>query len=109
MDWPDYKRMCESPNHFSRWALELTRGILREAPIARKIVSTMNGRPLEKPADHRGGPETDYFRVELDDAAVRRVIAAFAARIENSAGRERRRLAHLCKVWEEYLESIEGG
>jgi len=101
--------MCESPNHFSRWALELTRGILREPPIVRKIVSTMDGRPLEKPADHRGGPETDYFRIELDEATVHHVIAAFDVRIGNAEGRERRRLTRLSKVWEEYLESITGG
>lgn len=108
MDWPAYKRICESPDHFSRWALELTAGILSDRAIVRKIMSTVADRPVAKPADHRGGPETDYFRVELDEAAARQVIAAFAVRIANSGGREQRRLAHLARVWQEYLASKTG-
>lgn len=63
--------------------------------------------PLEKPSDHKGGPETDVLRLELSRECVQSIIEALQdvrahAKIEK--GSSQPNLGTLIKSWEEYEE-----
>ena len=102
MEWDDYKRLCERPDHFSRWALELTRSLVSDSEDREMLGRALADQPLEKPASHHGGPETDYFQVHVAKQQSRRIIEKVTAATLVAEGREKRRLAHLGVVWREY-------
>ena len=61
--------------------------------------------PLEKPSDHKGGPETDVLRLELSKVCVRSIIEALQdvrAQIKIEKGSSQPNLGTLIKSWEEY-------
>lgn len=102
MEWDDYKRLCEQPDHFSRWALEFTLLLVSEAEDREALTRALAKVPLEKPVSHHGGPETDYFRVDVARQQSRRIAEQVAAAAAVAEGRDKRRLTHLGVVWLEY-------
>ena len=102
MIWQDYKARCERPDHFSRFALELTLGADVADEIGSQLVDAMNGAPVEKPLDHRGGAETDYFSVDLDARWVPSLVQALDRHALKADERGKRHLRHLAVVWQEY-------
>jgi hypothetical protein len=81
MDWPSYKRICDRPDVFSRWMLTQTQALIDDAMLRERLVQAMSTAPIEKPADHKGGDETDMFVVALEVDAVRRIRDALAAAV----------------------------
>ena len=60
---------------------------------------------LEKPSDHKGGPETDVLRLELSVESVRSVVEALhqvRAQAKLTEGSSQPNLGTLIKSWEEY-------
>lgn len=60
---------------------------------------------LEKPPDHKGGPETDVIRIELSSDCVHAIIEALQeSRVETklAKGSSQPNLGPLIKSWEEY-------
>lgn len=102
MDWNRYKQLCERPDHFSRWALQVTCSYLPETGLRSEISGHLAAPPLPKPADHKGGSETDYFALDLSAAAAGAVALALREVADGASGKEQRRLGHLSVVWEEY-------
>lgn len=104
MEWDDYKHLCERPDHFSRWALEFTRSLASDPEDREALTRALAGLPLEKPESHRGGPETDYFQVNVAKHQCRRIVEQVNAAAMIAEGRDKRRLTHLGVVWQEYLD-----
>ena len=45
--------------------------------IANKLQAIISAGPIEKPEKHRGGPETDFFQVQLDQSELEVIVEAF--------------------------------
>lgn len=45
-----------------------------EPPVAAALRDAMRARPLAKPRDHKGGPATDMFEVDLDAPTVAAIL-----------------------------------
>ncbi len=73
-DWASYKELCDRPNVLSRWMLTETAALI--APPLRRRLLAMLTNPLRKPADHRGGADTDMFEVSLSQTDARTVRLA---------------------------------
>lgn len=110
MDWDTYKAICDSPDVGSRWLLEQTLELVERTELAAPLRRCLQASPVEKPADHQGGPETDMFRMALTLDEVRaireRVEAAAAAGIETT-GTRGRGLGGFVETWCEYERSLE--
>lgn len=110
MDWDRYKLISDSPDVCSRWLLEQTLELVDDPALAARLRAAVDGPPLEKPADHRGGPETDMFPMSLTLDEVQRlcraVEAAAAAGRETSATRGRG-LGGFVETWREYARFLE--
>ena len=74
IDWSTYKELCDRPNVLSRWMLTETASLL-DVALRQRVLDQL-GPPLPKPADHRGGTDTDMFKVALSAADVRAVRLA---------------------------------
>lgn len=109
MDWPTYKRLCDSPHCWSRWMLERSAALLEahaEPGLAASVRAALDAAPLPKPADHRGPAATDMFVLRLDTAAaqrIRAIVAGAAAAGERTA--EGRGLGGFVEAWDEYLRA----
>lgn len=113
VSWSSYKVACDRPGVVSRWLLEQTRELLdHEAELADLLGALLReGRPLPKPADHRGGPATDMFELSLPPQQVRRIrdrvlAAKCAGRVTMQT--RARGLGGFVEAWREILEEAEG-
>ena len=106
MDWETYKELSHSPPYFTRWALDRTATHLT-GPVLDQLEHCKSQQALEKPADHKGGPETDVIRLELTGECVLTIIEALQAahvQVKLNEGSAQPNLGTLIKSWEEYLE-----
>ena len=106
MDWERYKQLCDQPNVFSRWMLQQTIELLGEGPVADALAGAMRVPALEKPCDHRGGPATDMFVLELEAAARRAVLDLVVVAREAGTSTQAtsgRGLGGFVEAWSEYL------
>ena len=106
MDWERYKQLCEQPNVFSRWMLQQTIELLGESPAADRLAGALTAPALEKPRDHRGGPATDMFVLELESGVRRAVLELVVVAREAGAvtrATSGRGLGGFVEAWSEYL------
>ena len=75
MDWATYKARCDHPRVLSRWMLTRTATWV-PPPVATKLRRAMEGQPLPKPPDHKGGAATDMFEVRLDAETVASILSS---------------------------------
>ncbi|NIV22844.1 MAG: hypothetical protein GWN51_04180, partial [Gemmatimonadetes bacterium] len=102
-----YKQLCDQPNVFSRWMLHQTIELAGETPVADALAGVLGSPPLEKPDDHRGGPATDMFVLELEAGTRRAVVDLVARARESGAATEAtsdRGLGGFVEAWREYLD-----
>ena len=88
MDWPEYQQLCDRPDVWTRWMLEQTRALLREAgdlAAAALLDAALAQAPLSKPVGHRGPAATDVFRLALTRAQVARVCEVVEAAVADRA------------------------
>ena len=106
MDWDTYKELSHSPEYFTRWALDRTTPHLDDR--LRELLSKHTAKqPLEKPVDHKGGPETDILRVDLDLDSVQSIVDALSnarAQEKIETGSFQRNLNGIINSWEEYVD-----
>ncbi len=110
LDWDQYKSLCDMPDVLSRWMLLQTVELLAQEPGAEAprllLEQTLRAGPLPKPADHRGGPLTDMFRVPLT-AAEAAVVAHVVARASDAGltthATAARGLGGFVEAWSELL------
>jgi hypothetical protein len=111
MDWPAYKRLCDRPDVWSRWMLEQSAALVRDAALFERIRAHTGNASLEKPADHRGGAPTDMFQLDLTLAEVARILAAIEearARGVTTTATSRRGLGGFVEAWSEYHRFLAG-
>ena len=104
-DWPSYKELCDRPNVLSRWMLTETASLL-EPPLRQRLLAQL-ATPLPKPADHRGGPDTDMFEVALSEADAHGVRLAVERAVQagtRSPGTQSRGLGGFVEAWRELEE-----
>ena len=104
MDWDTYKELSHSPDYFTRWALDKTSSHVTGEPRERLDRCKLQ-EPLEKPSDHKGGPETDVIRLDLSGECVRSIVAALVdahVKLKLEEGSSQTNLGTLIKSWEEY-------
>ena len=85
----------------SRWMLVETASLLDE-PLRSVVLANCQGTPLAKPADHKGGVDTDIFEVALSADEVGNVLSV----VEDAARRGMRtprsaRLGGFVAAWRE--------
>ena len=111
MEWDEYKRLCDSPQTFSRWMLEQCLELLSsEMRLRTALGETLRAAPLDKPRDHRGSEQTDMFEVMLapDDARAIHGIISAAVREGRTTSRTRPRgLGGFEEAWREYVLYLE--
>lgn len=111
MNWNEYKRLCDSPQIFSRWMLEQTIELLADDPrLASVLADVFRGPPLDKPTDHRGGAVTDMFEVVLpiDDAQTIHSRIHDAVSIgHTTAATQVRGLGGFTEAWRDYAAYVE--
>ena len=94
LDWATYKARCDHPRVLSRWMLNRTAQWVAP-PLAEALRAATQGPALPKPDDHKGGPDTDMFEVDLDGALVAAIVrgveraAAGYVSADRSAARRR--------------------
>ena len=76
MDSTAYHEQCSSPASFSRKQLENTLEALQQAKSEKEelISAVLGSSPIEKPKQHIGGPETDYFEVSMSEFSAELII-----------------------------------
>lgn len=105
MDWESYKLLCDTPDVCSRWLVEQTLELLEDGPLRSRLKRLLEGAPISKPADHRGGAATDMFRLVLtpeEAASVCRRVAEAALRGETTSATRNRGLGGFVEAWQEY-------
>ena len=103
MDWDEYKKRCDEPRVVSRWMLERTAELVDPA-VAAHLLDATSGKPLPKPEGHKGGPATDMFELQLDDAIADAIVAAVerAHAAGKGEGAGSRKLGGFVAAWREY-------
>ena len=111
LEWSEYKALCDSPHVFSRWMLQQTRELLDAVPqLAASVARILEGPILEKPADHRGGPQTDMFVMDLSLAEARATLAVIDAAVASgrtTTATHGRGLGGFHEAWLEYVNYLE--
>lgn len=110
MDWDTYKALSDSPDVCSRWLLEQTLELIDRGELAARLRQSLQVGPIEKPADHQGGPETDMFRMTLtldEVRAIRERVEAAAAAGTETSGTRGRGLGGFVETWCEYERFLE--
>ena len=107
MDWPTYRALCDAPQYFTRWMIDESATLLSSRPLRSALQRALDSDPLEKPGDHKGGAQTDVFRLTLSAAQTQAVLASVRDAIvrgERSTGG--RGLGGFEAAWSEYHEWI---
>jgi|AntDeeMinimDraft_5_1070356.scaffolds.fasta_scaffold21465_2 hypothetical protein len=113
MDWDRYRELCDQGDILSRWLLTRTAELLRrdgEPELADWLEAHLQQQPLPKPEDHRGGLDTDFFRMTPDLVRARRI----ADQVARAAADPERRLAAgrgfggVIEAWEEFRDWLDG-
>jgi len=111
MDWQRYKELCDAPWTFSRWMLEQTLELAgQQGALLPELEQALDGEPLPKPADHRGGSATDMFELTMALAPARGVYALISRAVEAGASTgatARRGLGGFEAAWREYVLHLE--
>ena len=78
MDESQYKRLCAQPDVMRRDSIRATAALVREnhAALAARLSALLAASPVPKPAGHSGGPESDFFYLDLDAAGLDEVATA---------------------------------
>ena len=107
MDWERYRQLADQPQVLTRWLLVQSAELMvaaQRCDLAKLLNEAAAGPVLEKPADFRGGPPTDLFRVELsatDVADVLAVVEAAVAADQRTSATVRRGLGGFAEAWRE--------
>ena len=110
MQWSDYKVLCDSPDHQSRWMIEQTLELAKQLDneaIRHSLSSILKTQPIEVPSDHRGGPFAEIYELGLCIHLRRQICElVMQAKQENltSTLTAERGLAGFEEAWTEYRD-----
>ncbi len=109
-----YKRLCSSPDAFTRLELEHTLVALNKTDSAKKMLieEALQAKAIKKPESHTGGKETDYIPVNIGAGDAHEIIEelgtleAEAVSPEGQATPLASHYADLLDRWLHYSESL---
>ena len=108
MDWASYRSLCDRGDVLSRYLLVCTIDLLDavdEVLLAQELQRVLAQAPLTKPAEHRAGADADFFVVDLELGAGRRILeVVLAAREAGRGTASGRGLGGFAEAWQEYLD-----
>ena len=107
MDDAEYARLCAQPDVMRRPALRATHARLRRShpELAQALEAVLVGRPVPKPVEHDGGPDSDFLFLDLSDEEVDAITEAIGdmeaslAQDEATAGTELSTVTTLHDQW----------
>ena len=104
MNWQQYQARCSAPNGFSRFALETSIGMLGAASCRTWLLQILQTAvPVQKPAGHLGGPQSDFFLLQLSRPQVAELLRSLdPGRCSLAKGKAE----HLLVCWREYLDFL---
>lgn len=108
MDWKTYAELSHEPCYFTRWALVNTQPYLESAHV-QFLQAAMLAEPLSKPLGHKGGAETDVFKLELSHQTTDSVLHSLECAIvqpSNESAQIQRKLRGLIQKWSEYKQFL---
>ena len=78
MNDAEYRRLCAAPNVLRRADIRSTVARLREREprLAEQLTQVLRSSPVPKPAEHQGGPETDYLGLDLSPEDIQSIVDA---------------------------------
>jgi hypothetical protein len=104
VDWDRYKALSDRPCVFSRWMLERSSALLEE-PLRGELARATESTPIDKPADHKGGEQTDMFELSLDADTRRSIVATIeGAKANGKTTPDGRGLGGFVEAWTEYRD-----
>ena len=111
MDSAEYHKQCSSPASFRRKELEDTYEALKVAQSekAKIIANALESSPIEKPRQHSGGQENDYFNVavpELDAEAIIEVLGDLEAQSVSEEGHTTPLASHYASLLDRWLRYV---
>ncbi|WP_036253685.1 hypothetical protein [Methylobacter sp. BBA5.1] len=114
METRAYHEICSKPSSFSRQEIEQTLAALEKVESNKMglISDTLKSKPAEKPAQHRGSKETDYFLVQITIEDAEKIVEALgtleaqSVSPEGHTTREASYYASLLDRWLNYVESL---
>jgi len=78
---------------------------LRREDLADIMTQALTGEPLAKPLDHKGPPETDMFRLNMNRAHRREVLELVKQAYANQTlSLGERGLGGFVEAWQEFAE-----
>jgi hypothetical protein len=114
MDAAEYKKTTASPDVFGAADLQATVTCLRTCGSSlAQAIAEASRTPIPKPPLHRGGPDADFFRVELPLEVVTELVGelldaeAAAVSPEGTTTPEASRRASLVDRWGRYQRWLE--
>ena len=114
MEAETYHQICNKPGCFTRSELEQTYRALtcENSSKTRLILDALQSEPLEKPAKHQAGEDSDYFFVKIsakDAEEIIEVLGTLEAGAVGAAGETTAvasSFASLLDRWFVYVESL---
>jgi hypothetical protein len=109
MDWPTYKRLCDQPDHWSRWMLEQCTdllGQLQEDGLVGALQRALSGQALATPVDHQGGQAVQIYVLRLPLDQRREICRAIEQAVSaglSTAQTKSRGLGGFVEAWQEYV------
>ncbi|NVJ61954.1 MAG: hypothetical protein HWE27_16300 [Gammaproteobacteria bacterium] len=114
METNTYHEICAKPSSFSRRELEQTLMALEKIESKKfgLVSDFLKSKPVEKPALHRGGKQTDYFIVQISTKEAEEIVEelgtleAQAVTLEGHSTPDALHYASLLDRWFNYVESL---
>jgi len=105
MDSRQYGRICVQPNALARPIIEASLQIIEGADpgLEESIREILHGKPVQKPPEHQGGPETDIFLVTLERGDIEKALDILFDMEGSAVGLEASRIAKLVDSWNRML------
>ena len=109
----EYKNLCNQPNSFSHYDLQITERTLRDenSVLAMHLAVILQKSPISKPEKHKGDKFTDYYLIALPESNAELIVDVFtnleASNVENIETTSSSSLyAVMADKWMKYLSSI---
>ena len=88
MTTEEYKIICSKPNAIGRDTIyETLRAIQGEdASLIAELEGILEKPPIEKPSKHEGGPNTDFFLIDLKQETLEKIVETLFDREAGAVG-----------------------
>ncbi|MEM7002231.1 MAG: hypothetical protein AAF529_15685 [Pseudomonadota bacterium] len=109
MTWEEYKTLCDRPDYWSRWMLEVCAELLHDhhaEQLATALQAVLTEQPLQQPADFKGPAAVHMFQIQLSPqqrAAVLSLVQQAVAAGWRNAATATRGLGGFVEAWQEYV------